>query len=74
MDNLRKHVIVVDRCCMCKRNGVLGPSSFPLRFLGLYGMFSLVDLSYLGLCLDELLTNTRVGGLLVVLRVLLCER
>jgi hypothetical protein len=23
MDNLRKqHVIVIDRCCMCKRNGV----------------------------------------------------
>jgi hypothetical protein len=32
MDNLKKqHIIVVDRCCMCKKNGEFrGPSSTPL--------------------------------------------
>ncbi len=41
---------------------------FPImRFLGPYGMFSLVDSGCLGLCLNEQSTYMRVGGLLVAL-------
>ena len=39
-----------------------------------YGIFSLVALGCLGLCLDELSTCLLVGGLLVVLGVVLCIR
>jgi hypothetical protein len=39
-----------------------------------YEMFSSVALGRLGLCLDEWLTCLYVGGLLFVLRVLLCGR
>jgi hypothetical protein len=46
MDNMRKqHVIVVDRCCMCKRNGGLLTIFFSIvRLLVLYGMYSSANL------------------------------
>jgi hypothetical protein len=55
MDNLRKRrIIVVDRCCMCKRNESLWIIFFFIvRLLVLCGMFSSVGLGCLGLCLDE---------------------
>lgn len=46
-------VIVVDRCCMCKKN----EKSFSIaRLPMLYGMFPSVNLDCLGFCLDNLLT------------------
>jgi hypothetical protein len=53
MDNLRKRrVIVVDRCCMCKRNGESVDLLSHWLFI-LCGMFSSVCLGCLELCLDE---------------------
>jgi hypothetical protein len=54
MDNLRKrHVIVVDRCCMCKRNE--SPWTiffFIVTWLMPFGLPFSVVLDCLGLCLD----------------------
>jgi hypothetical protein len=45
-----------------------------LRLLVPYGMLFLVTLGFLGLCLDKWLTCLPIGGLVAVLRVLLCGR
>ena len=57
MDNLRKqHVIVVDRCCMCKRNGESVDHLLPYcevacvlwnAFSNRFGMMSWVMLGWL---------------------------
>jgi len=77
MDNLREgHVIVVDRCCMCKRNkeSVEHLLLYCEVACTLWNVFFPGPLGCLGLCLDKLLTCLLVGGLLVALRVLLCRR
>jgi hypothetical protein len=76
MDNLRKqHVIVIDNCCMCKRNGKFVDHLFlhcevscALRnFFFFFFVFGC-----LGFCLDEWLTCLLVDELLEALGVLLC--
>jgi predicted DNA-binding protein with PD1-like motif len=55
MDNLRKwHIIVVDWCCLCKKNGetVGGLLLHCEVACAIWNVFS-VDLGYLGSCLDE---------------------
>jgi hypothetical protein len=45
---------MIDRCCACKRNGEsMDHLLFIVRLLVSFGMFSLVVLDDLGLCLDE---------------------
>jgi hypothetical protein len=56
MTNVKKwHVIVVDRCCMYKRNvESLWNIFFSIVRLPMpYGIVSLVDLGCVGLCLNE---------------------
>jgi hypothetical protein len=64
MDNLRKrHVIMIDRCCMCKRHGNLWIIFFFIvRPPTPYGITSSVALGYLGLCIFELLICSLAGG------------
>jgi hypothetical protein len=54
-DNLRKwRVIVVNWCCMCKRNGSLWTIfCFIVKLPVSFGMFSSIDLGCLRLCIDE---------------------
>jgi hypothetical protein len=62
MDNLRKrHVILMDRCCMCKQNGKRWIFFFTTMWLMLCGVLSLLVLVCLGLCLEVCLTCI-VGG------------
>jgi hypothetical protein len=66
VDNLRKkHVIIVDRCCLCKSNEEsVATFFFNSMWLSLCRMLSLLDLVCLGLCLEELSTCLLVGGIL----------
>jgi hypothetical protein len=64
VDNFRKrHIIIVDRCCLCKRDGesvdhllLHCDVAFALRIPFLIGLICL------RLCLEELLTYLPVGG------------
>jgi hypothetical protein len=65
MNNLKKrHVILMDRCCMCKQNGESADYLLLLHamWLTLCGLLSLRVLVCLGLCLGESLTCLLVGG------------
>jgi hypothetical protein len=55
LDNLQKgHIILVDRCFMCKRNTEsIGHLILHCEVLVPFGMFSSIDLGYVGLCLNE---------------------
>jgi hypothetical protein len=72
MENLRKrHVIVVNRCCMCKRDGE-SVNHLLIHYevvCALWNDFS-VALGCLGLCLVSWLICLFPGGLVVALRVL----
>jgi hypothetical protein len=64
LDNLKKrHVIIVDRCCLCKRNGesvdhlLLHCDVASTLWSALFSA-----LVCLGLCLEELSTCLLVGG------------
>jgi len=77
IDNFQKrHVIVVDWCCMCKRSGEF--VDYLLVYFEIacafFFFFLPVDLGCLGLCLDEYLICMLVSGLLAVLEVLLFGR
>jgi hypothetical protein len=76
MDNLRKkHVIVIDRCCLCKRNREsVDHLLLHCKVHVLYGMISSVTLGCHGLCLIKQLICLLASGRVVVLRVLLCGR
>jgi hypothetical protein len=66
---------MVDRCCKCKMNGeFVDHLLLHCEVVETLWDVSSVDLGYLGLCLHEQSTYIRVGGFLVVLRVLLCRR
>jgi hypothetical protein len=64
MDNLRKrHIIIVDRCCLCKRDEeFVDRILFTVMWLSLCGITYLLGLVCLGLCLEELTTYLPVGG------------
>jgi hypothetical protein len=64
LDNLKKrHVIVIDKCCICMRNGETVNHLFLLTmWLPLCGVLSLAVLGCLGLCLDGLSTCWPVDG------------
>jgi hypothetical protein len=71
MNNLRKqHVIMVDTCCMCKKNEE-SVFYFLLHCVVVcsYEMLFSAASVYLGLCLDKLLICLIVGGLFVALGV-----
>jgi hypothetical protein len=72
MDNLRKrHLIVVNRCCLCKLNGSpLIIFSSIVRSPVPYGMPSSVTLVCLGLCLIAWRICLPVSGRVVALEVL----
>jgi len=71
-DNLRKrHVIVINRCCMCKKIDLQIISFSTATWLLLCGILSSIVSVYLGLCQDGLLTCLHVGGHLVDQGVLL---
>jgi hypothetical protein len=76
MDNLRKrHVIVVDRCCMCKRNGEsVDHLLLHCEVAAPYGMLFSAALGCLGLCLFGWLIYSLAGGRVDALGVLSCGR
>jgi len=76
MDNIKKrHIIVVDRCCLCKQNGESMDHFFSIvRFHVPYGMLSSIALGCPGLCLLGWLICLLAGGRAVALGILLCEK
>jgi hypothetical protein len=76
LDNLRRrHIIMMDRCCICKRNGSWWITFFYIVMWFLpFGVPFLVVLSCLGLCLEVSLIYLIVGGPLAGLGVLWCGK
>jgi hypothetical protein len=81
MNNLRKHrVIVIDKCCMCKRkwefiDNLLLHCKVACALWNVFFFFFFPRaLGCRGLCLDEKLTCMLVGGLSAALEVLLRGR